>query len=121
MTHRGGCICGRVRYEVDGPLRPPVACHCEQCRRGSGHYTVCTSAPRDAVTITGKLSWYQYNDTASRGFCPTCGAQLFWSSTADDTLSIHMGCLDQPTGLALSGHIYETEKGDYYEIAEGRR
>ncbi len=29
----GGCLCGAVRYEVRGPLRPVVYCHCAQCRR----------------------------------------------------------------------------------------
>jgi hypothetical protein len=35
----GGCLCGAVRYEVRGPLRPVVYCHCTQCRRTSGHFS----------------------------------------------------------------------------------
>ena len=44
-THTGGCLCGGVRYEVDGPLRDVVACHCSQCRRTSGHFVAATRAP----------------------------------------------------------------------------
>ena len=33
---RGGCLCGAVRYELGGALRPPLACHCDECRRFTG-------------------------------------------------------------------------------------
>ena len=33
----GGCLCGRVRYTVRGPLRGILLCHCGQCRRWHGH------------------------------------------------------------------------------------
>jgi len=33
----GGCLCQAVRYEIHGPLRDVIACHCTQCRRTSGH------------------------------------------------------------------------------------
>ena len=31
-------MCGEARYEIHGPIRDFTACHCEQCRRDSGHY-----------------------------------------------------------------------------------
>ncbi len=33
---RGGCLCGRVRYEVAGPLANADHCHCSMCRRQHG-------------------------------------------------------------------------------------
>jgi len=42
----GGCLCGAVRYEVLGPLRDVVLCHCSHCRRTHGHvaaYAACAS------------------------------------------------------------------------------
>ena len=32
----GGCLCGAVRYRLDGPLGPVVQCHCLQCRKAQG-------------------------------------------------------------------------------------
>lgn len=115
---QGSCLCGQVRYRVDGPLRPVVACHCTQCRKTSGHHVAATSAPRDAVAVEGDVTWYASSDAARRGFCGTCGSQLFWDGPGRN-LSIFAGTLDGPTGLTLAGHIFCASKGDYYEIADG--
>jgi hypothetical protein len=114
----GSCLCGAVRYAVSGELRPVIACHCSQCRKTSGHHVAATSARRDAVQISGAVSWYASSDSARRGFCPTCGSNLFWDG-AGVNLSIFAGTLDGATGLRIAGHIYCADKGDYYEIADG--
>lgn len=111
----GGCLCGAVRYRVDGPLRPVVGCHCTQCRKSSGHYVAATSAPRDCVAVEGEVTWFASSDTARRGFCATCGSSLFWDGPGEN-LSIHAGTLDKPTGLTLAGHIFVGDKGDYYAL-----
>ncbi|MCP3972847.1 MAG: GFA family protein [Rhodobacteraceae bacterium] len=113
----GSCLCGAVRYRVDGPLRSVVACHCVQCRKTSGHHVAATSAPRDRVSVDGEVTWYHASDTARRGFCATCGSSLFWDGQGDN-LSIHAGTLDGETGLKLIGHIYCADKGDYYQLDE---
>ena len=117
MSARGGCMCGAVTYCVEGRLRPPVACHCVQCRKGSGHHVVATSAPREAIAVRGEVTWYASSAAARRGFCGICGSNLFWEGPGG-TLSIMAGTLDGPTGLRLAGHIFCAEKGDYYEIAD---
>ena len=114
----GGCLCGAVTYAVEGPMRPVIACHCGQCRKSSGHHVAATSAPREAVEVTGEVTWYHSSETARRGFCATCGSNLFWDG-AGANLSIFAGTLDGATGLVLAGHIYCDDKGDYYEIAGG--
>ena len=117
---RGGCLCGAVTYEVDGPLRPVIACHCVQCRKTSGHHLAATSAPRDSVAITGEVAWYTSSDMARRGFCPVCGSNLFWDR-GGETLPIFAGTIDGETGLRIVGHIFCASKGDYYEIPPDAR
>ena len=112
---RGSCLCGAVTFEVTGPLRPVIACHCRQCRKTSGHHVAATSAAREDVVVSGKVTWFASSPTARRGFCPICGSNLFWIGSKD-RVSIFAGTLDAPTGLALAGHIYCADKGDYYEI-----
>lgn len=117
MSATGGCLCGGVRYEVDGPLRGVVICHCRRCRRTHGHaaaYTACASA--DLVLLAaGGLCWYDA-DSRARGFCGHCGASVFWHQDGSDRTSIAAGTLDEPTGLHTIAQIHVTDRGDYYAI-----
>lgn len=117
----GSCLCGAVKYEVHGPLRNVVACHCEQCRKQTGTYMSATAARDEDLKITKDrgLKWYRSSDTARRGFCSECGSVLFWKGEGRDYTAIAAGSLDGPTGLKLEGHIFCESAGDYYEIAGG--
>jgi hypothetical protein len=119
--HTGRCACGAVRYVVDGPLTPVAACHCESCRRQTGSFYMATGAPAASVRIEGadNLSQWQATRDAVRRFCRICGSHLFWQRVGSDQIDILAGSLDTPTGLSLTHHIYVSEKGDFYGIADG--
>jgi hypothetical protein len=116
----GGCLCGAVRYEVRGPLRAVVMCHCTQCRRMTGHVMAATAARhRDFRLLSEQgLRWYSSSEEARRGFCALCGSTLFWQGAARDYLSIAAGSLDDSSGLRIACHIFTADKGDYYEIVD---
>ena len=99
-------------------MRPVIACHCQQCRKTSGHHVAATAAPREAITVSGDPVWFASSETARRGFCGTCGSNLFWDSPGSATLSIFAGTLDDATGLSLAGHIFTDDKGAYYDITD---
>lgn len=117
----GGCLCGAVRYEVRGPLRPVVDCHCTQCRRTSGHFAAFTAThPKHlALTESEGLRWYRSSATARRGFCGICGSSLFWAPDSGERLSIAAGTLDPPTELETAAHVFVEDSGDYYRIVDG--
>ena len=114
----GGCACGGVRYRVTGATLPVTACHCETCRRTSGHYVAATACAREDLKLeaAGTLAWWESSEGHRRGFCNRCGSSLFWDRAGSPTISIWAGTLDGPTGLELTGHIFTAEKGDYYAI-----
>lgn len=116
-TVTGRCLCGNVRFEVRGPLSHAHACHCGQCRRQSGHFVVGASAARDDFVLLADstLAWFKSSDFARRGFCSACGSALFWDDGGPQ-MSINAGCLDKPTGLQITKHIFVDDKGDYYDI-----
>ena len=37
MSLFGKCLCESVAYEITGPARVVVNCHCSRCRRHTGH------------------------------------------------------------------------------------
>ena len=114
----GSCNCGNIAFSVDADDRA-TACHCGQCRKQSGHYWASGEAPADAFAIRGDVRWYEASPTAKRGFCPTCGAFLFWKHKDEDKMSFSLGAVDGPTGLRLQRHIFTAYRGDYYDIADG--
>lgn len=120
--HTGSCLCGAVVFEVEGPLEPPVACHCSQCRKQTGHFMASTDVPRASLTLRSgadKLAWYPSSDHVRRGFCAVCGSTLFWDPAQRDIVSVAMGAFDGPTGTTLAMHIFTADKGDYYAIGDG--
>lgn len=119
--HKGSCLCGAVRFTVEGDLAEPDACHCSMCRKQSGHFWASTDVLRDKVAIEGEgnVRWYQASEKVRRGFCRTCGSFLFWDVPGRARLAIAMGAFDQPTGTRLGKHIFVADKGDYYDIADG--
>jgi hypothetical protein len=117
----GSCLCGGVRFEVSGALRPVVACHCTQCRKQSGHFGAFTACDNEHLTFSTKstLAWYRASAMASRGFCNCCGSLLFWKGDGRNYTSIAAGSMDGETGLRMAGHIFCADKGDYYDILDG--
>jgi hypothetical protein len=109
-----------VRYEVRGPLRQVVNCHCGQCRKFHGHYGAYSNVATKAISITGyrNLKWYRSSSFARRGFCKECGSSLFWERLRSGTISIAAGTLDAPTRLRTIRHIFVAHMGDYYRITD---
>lgn len=114
----GGCICGAVRFETNGPMRPVIACHCETCRKTSGHYWAATQTYGDNLHLTEDrgLKWFKSSTFARRGFCSECGSSLFYRQDDVDLVSISAGAIEAPTGLSLVEHICTAEANDYYTI-----
>ncbi len=117
----GRCLCGAVRYEVRGPLRDILLCHCIECRRWHGHISACTAARKHDLVLTEArgLRWIDSSDSdadARRGFCGECGSSLFWDPPRRDSISISAGTLDDAGGLRVAGHWYTAQAGAYYEV-----
>ena len=88
MAIQGSCLCGTVRYEVDGPFTAMLSCHCSMCRKhhGAPFATYATAALAGFRWTNGEhaLGHYAASPNYSRSFCTTCGAvapsPLPWTS-----------------------------------------
>jgi hypothetical protein len=108
----GGCLCGAVRYAATGT--PPIEgnCHCRDCRRVSGSaYAPTLFFPVDAVEIAGEPAWYESTGGSGqpirRGFCATCGTQLFGRPTLRaGMIGIRAGTLDDPAQYRPQADIF---------------
>lgn len=117
----GGCLCGAVQYEITGPMRDIIMCHCVMCQKSSGHHFAATSAIDEDLQIkdTGTLKWFKSSDHAKRGFCSECGSSLFWKMSGLERTSILAGTLDEDLNLPVSTHYFVSEKKGYYKLDDG--
>lgn len=118
-THSGRCACGGVQYTVSGELRSVSNCHCEPCRRITGHHMAATSVDSSAIDFEAKdsLQWWSRTPTVDYGFCNNCGSTLFWrAADKPDHLSIAAGTLNNPTGLRTYEALFVADAADYHEL-----
>ena len=94
-VHQGGCLCGAVRYTLEGAPCKAGLCHCRDCKKitGSAYLAYADWRP-DQFSTSGRVETY-----AGRSFCPVCGSRLF--SISDDQVEIFLGTLDEtPSDIA---------------------
>jgi len=114
------CLCGGVQFTLPGPARAITACHCHQCRKLSGHFSASFDAGEETLDYAARapLATYVTEGGGTRGFCRDCGSSL-WFRARDGRFSVEAGCIAGATGGQMESHIFVSEKGDYYGIADG--
>lgn len=102
MMREGGCLCGAVRYRVEGEPRETVHCHCRMCQKsgGAGFLTWATFTPAHAFAyIEGAPPIYRSSQDAQREFCGTCGSQLVFRGDFLGSVDVTVGTLDEPDSV----------------------
>lgn len=105
----GGCLCGKVRYEISAEPVGMTLCHCRTCQKAVGAaYFPALFVPASALTIIGHYKEYASiaasGNTMYRAFCPECGTSLFGRNSAFTQIRpVSAVTLDDPS-------IYKPEK-----------
>ncbi len=128
QKHSGSCLCGAVRYATRGPLSDVLNCHCERCRKFTGHHMAASATAVSDVVINdpeNSLTWFAPVPEAEYAFCRGCGSSLFWrAASSPERLSICAGTLAVPTGLHTTASWWVSEASDYHsrpDIPEHQR
>ena len=81
----GGCLCGALRFSVQGETSWSAHCHCRMCQKAHGTgYVTWVGVANDKFRLTegeNELAWFDSSEAAQRGFCRRCGSSLFFRST----------------------------------------
>jgi hypothetical protein len=108
----GGCLCGRVRYTVNGdPIRSGV-CHCRDCQRYTGSaFEPLMVFPAASVSLQGELkSFYHTGGSGQivhRRFCPNCGSGLVnEADISPGRISVLVGTLDDPAVFVPTFEVF---------------
>ena len=98
--HRGGCHCGRIRFEVEAPAEiEAIDCNCSICRMlGYVHLIVAKTAFR-LLSGQDAIETYTFNTgVAQHYFCRHCGVKSFYVPRSHpDGISINVNCLEPET------------------------
>lgn len=100
VTHRGGCHCGRVRFEVLAPAKVTVSdCNCSMCSKSGYLHLIVRAAHFKLLSGQEALTTYTFNTgTARHLFCSVCGIKSFYVPRSHpDGFSINARCLDPGT------------------------
>jgi hypothetical protein len=100
VTHRGGCHCGAVAFEVDAPARLTVSdCNCSICRMSAYQHLIVPRARFRLLRGADSLTEYRFNTgTARHLFCRHCGVKSFYVPRSNpDGYSVNARCLDPST------------------------
>ncbi len=100
VTHRGGCHCRRVRFEVDAPARIDVLdCNCSICHMSGFLHLIVPAARFRLIDGEDALTEYRFNTGAAKHlFCRHCGIKSFYVPRSHpDGYSVNARCLDAGT------------------------
>ena len=118
----GRCLCGAVRYELEGPIALINHCHCSICRRHSGaaHGTFAHARAMGFGWLAGEdhISRFQSSPSVRRAFCRVCGAKLPLVFADLGHVVIPAGTLDDDPGSRPALHFYVGSKAPWYEITD---
>lgn len=113
ITHRGGCHCGAVRYEVEAPARLRVLdCNCSLCRMTAFQHLIVPAARFRLLQGAELLSEYRFNTgTARHLFCRRCGVKSYYVPRSHpDGYSVNVRCLDAGTVAGIDIELFDDER-----------
>ncbi len=129
--HEGGCVCGAVRYVVEGAPERVSLCHCAWCQKRTGTaFGTEVVFPENAVRFTrGAPKIYRHlSDESGRWldqhFCGECGANLGLTLEAVPGIrSIPAGTFDDPGWITPQAQtfraIFLRSARDWSEVPAG--
>jgi hypothetical protein len=108
--HAGGCLCGKLRYEVDLPPLRVTICYCRFCQRATGSTGMVEPIfPKHSYAVTaGSETIYSLISEGSGKqvhvhFCSTCGTKVRLSfERFADIIGVYAGTFDEPNWFERS-------------------
>lgn len=117
----GSCLCGAVRFQIDGQYSPIGQCHCYKCRKVTG-----AAAEAAMFTAATNLRWVEGQDQIVKyvmpdghwksDFCGTCGSPMPHLSGDGELYWVPAGLLDDDPEVEVTVHIYVDGKASWETI-----
>jgi len=120
--HFGACLCGTVRFEVQGEFDSFYLCHCRHCQKDTG-----SAHGANLFSHSARLVWQSGADAVTsftlpgtrhnKSFCKLCGSALP-NTQVEGLLVVPAGCLDTEVTMVPTAHIFSSGKAAWDEGLE---
>lgn len=124
-TITGGCLCGDIRYEINGEPVRAAHCHCDDCRRATGASFATNVFFKDEdVKITkGSPKRFQHKadsgNTLTKEFCGNCGSQLFGIGSGSTGIRhVKVGTLDDASFVKPQIEVFTSRKLPFIRLSD---
>lgn len=117
----GGCLCGKVRFEIHGKIDNIVYCHCSLCRKAQGSAFATNGVVRREhfhfLQGEAELTAFESSPGQHKLFCRQCGSPIISTNTATpEEVRIRLGSIESPIAERPCAHIFASSKADWEEI-----
>jgi hypothetical protein len=116
----GTCLCGAVRYGMDGPFGPMVHCHCSMCRKAHGSAFATFVAAGSLEWTSGRENVASYASSAGglRHFCRTCGSVTPPPQPEGERVFVPAGNLLEDCGARPSAHLFTDSRAPWITLTD---
>lgn len=117
----GRCLCGCVRFKVNGEILSAGHCHCESCRRAtSSPVTTFFTVRRSDAEIGGEsLRFYASSPGVKRGFCRNCGSPMsFQTDERPNEMDFYVASLNDGLHVEIHEHWHWDERVDWLNVTD---
>src|SRR5262245_47550244 len=118
----GGCLCGAVRYRVEGRPTVSMICHCNSCARAAGASAVAwvTFPAKAFAFLGGEPATLRSSPPVIRRFCPRCGTPLTYENKATPTeIDVTTRSLDDPEAFPPTHHSWVSDAPTWGRPSDG--
>ncbi len=119
---QGTCLCGAVRYEIDGPFTMVVHCHCSMCRKHhGGSFATFAAAPLMGfrwISGADHITVHESSEKGRRYSCKTCGSVTPTVMKELDQVIVPAGNLEGSPDIRPSAHWFVTSKAPWHTITD---
>ena len=120
---RGSCLCGGVKYQVNGNFHYVLNCHCSMCRKAQGAAFRSRAGIKAAAFawVCGEdlVTFYESSPGNHRGFCRVCGSPILSKFDFDPSnYGLPLGALDDDPGIRPAFHLHVASKAPWFDITD---
>ncbi len=114
----GSCLCGEVKFQINGDFDSFYLCHCEHCQKdtGSAHAANLFSQSARLLWQSGETAVSTFNlpgTRHSKSFCKLCGSALPNIQMGGALLVVPAGSLDSELTIRPTAHIFTSSKASW--------